>query len=730
MPKTKEDIKKILRKLHLYDLTYKIWCGVKSVYIKLGLNKNELKRQFFESFDSFEKRIEKLQLPSSRRRIIFYGYNISLRKILLYDISQKLMNQNPDYEVLIISNIGSESKGLVPEGIAKRLSTNVLFFPGAATSENLSQSLKLDLTTEMKELIAKKPYLQEAIQNAKSTFKNAKDNYVEVMMCYCYYSYLSIIEKLNASLIVIWNEFKYIHYLFAEMCREAGVKVIFAEFGSLPGTIIFDTDGQMGESFPATHFEEFNNLPVNNIDLDKSRMIINSLKESGLNRNRQPEHSNNSELKRKLKPGRPIVLFAGQCDRDSGMIPYTEKTHKFHSPIFKSSHEAMLFLAELAKKNDWNFIYKPPPLVKNEIKITDLPSNVIFISDININDIIDISDVVVTILSSVAYISLIRDTATVMLGYNQIRGKNCAYEAYSKEIIEDTIKEALRHGYTQDQKESFIRHVAQMVKYYLYDDGQQKDMEIGQSIEHGIKFFDDIMKNAKDTSLESRERDKKYRNILFLCGSLSELISAIQVKEGVLKGYRTTLLMTNVNLNSYATILKNCFDNVSTLRETMDEELFNKDYTDIYLTSFNNVNLRVYNKLCKKNIPSIHIYDICNGTLCSYKNVHDMIYGTKDNDQYESNDQIKEAIVELLLYDLKKFDRNPFRGIKTTITPLGQYIWPEAKGIISAMINDSNANHGIELLKELIDSSGCMEDIIHASQLLDKIEMINRNEAV
>ena len=41
-----------------------------------------------------------------------------LKKISAHDLSQMLINQNPDYEVLIISNIGSKAK-YSTRGIAK-----------------------------------------------------------------------------------------------------------------------------------------------------------------------------------------------------------------------------------------------------------------------------------------------------------------------------------------------------------------------------------------------------------------------------------------------------------------------------------------------------------------------------------------------------------------------------------------------------------------------------------
>ena len=50
MAKLKNILKYILRKLHLYNLAYKVWHSLKKVYINLI---DELRNKFYESFESF-----------------------------------------------------------------------------------------------------------------------------------------------------------------------------------------------------------------------------------------------------------------------------------------------------------------------------------------------------------------------------------------------------------------------------------------------------------------------------------------------------------------------------------------------------------------------------------------------------------------------------------------------------------------------------------------------------
>ena len=114
----------------------------------------------------------------------------------------------------------------------------------------------------------------------------------------------------------------------------------------------------------------------------------------------------------------------------------------------------------------------------------DLSPNILFVSNVNLNDLIDQVDVVVTLMSQTAYVALIRERAVVTLGYNQLRHKGCNYEAYVKEDIERVLKDAISHGYTSEQRQNFICHTAQLLKYYLYDNLADRPIRYGKSIKN------------------------------------------------------------------------------------------------------------------------------------------------------------------------------------------------------------------------------------------------------
>lgn len=76
-----------------------------------------------------------------------------------------------------------------------------------------------------------------------------------------------------------------------------------------------------------------------------------------------------------------------------------------------------------------------------------------------------------------------------MLGYNQLRGKGCVYEAFQLDQIDYVINSAIKNGFTQEQQEAFRTHIAQMCKYYLYDDQSNKEIKYGKNAQSAAEYL-------------------------------------------------------------------------------------------------------------------------------------------------------------------------------------------------------------------------------------------------
>lgn len=301
-----------------------------------------------------------------------------------------------------------------------------------------------------------------------------------------------------------------INKLIRDKCQEYKTVPLFTHQGVIPGTIMMGPGGDIGDSVPSVYYKEFRQLPVDEMQTQKAKSVWDYLNISRANRKVQPQNNVAKELKKSLRNERPIILCLGQNDLDSTLIPYTEESKTYQSPIFKSSMESVLFLSDICEKEDWNLIYKPHPVYARFEDHEKLPDNVKIVLFGDINEMIDMADVVVTIRSSSNYISLIRYKPVLMLGYTQTRGQGGTYEAFCKEEIEPQLKLALRYGFTKAQEQAFLEHLARMLKYYLYDDMSDRPIRYGLPYPSKIEDFFSLENRLK--SMGSNKGQKRGRN--------------------------------------------------------------------------------------------------------------------------------------------------------------------------------------------------------------------------
>jgi hypothetical protein len=277
------------------------------------------------------------------------------------------------------------------------------------------------------------------------------------------------LDYINPDFVFLWHQFRGLHFLATRILKQRDIPFGYTHLGCLPETIVLEKGGEMGESWVAREYQQFRSLPVNDDDLGKAKKYMEVVVSNKLDRKPLTNEGQIDRLVHRIRDeGRKIIFYAGQFDRYAGLIPYDENSIKFHSPIYSGTFDALAHLDEIAGRNRWAILFKPHPS-----EVQTLPGNLnlqstYLIPGANIFDCIYQTDAVVTILSSISYLSRLHGRPTVMLGRHQISGKGCVCEVKKRKDTESIISMAIENGYSQDMENAWQIHIAQLLKYYLY----------------------------------------------------------------------------------------------------------------------------------------------------------------------------------------------------------------------------------------------------------------------
>lgn len=385
---------------------------------------------------------------------------------------------HPENDFLLLSEVS----WFTPEETAEKIHIPFHIVPHAIGARYHAETIDIPLSEEELALIENTEALWEASMKARKHNPEVTENFAKYTVLTAYRYYSRVFQILVANRVFIFNNSFYLHQVVDHVVRAAGIRACCWEFGGIPGTLMMDEKGVLGEQYPARQYEQFRKLPVSAEEIRYASEVLIFLKSGRLNRHAEMRSAGVEELLRELKQrGRSVILFAGHYELNSGNYPYTERSKEIFAPVFSSGDKAVGFIGEMARRNGWEVIYKLHPL--DNVSGHGLPDNVYVLKEGNIRELVDFADVTITISSGVSYIAMIRGKPAVILGYMDLRGKGCAYEAYELERVEPVIREALANGMTEHMKEMFAQHVARMNKYYWYDDNQPRELRYGRKIE-------------------------------------------------------------------------------------------------------------------------------------------------------------------------------------------------------------------------------------------------------
>ena len=411
---------------------------------------------------------------------------------------RRFAKQFVNYHTLLLSNVTWFSEAET----AGKIDVPFSIVPQAIGARYLFETLEIPSNREVNNLFSAVPVLEDALAKARVHNPKITDSFARYIIATAFNYYSRAFEILHPDRVVTCNPYYYHHEIIDLAAKRLDIRTSYMSAANFPGTIFWDDYGEIGACLPAKEYLHFSRLPCSEEELQQAVKIKQYLFTSKLNHYQQAMDEQGALLLKTLKEReKPLVLFLGTLDVESGIYPYTEDSERDLLPGFSSCDSVALYLSGIAKKNNWELIYKLHP--RAECRVT-LPQHIHLVGKGDINEYIKAADVIVAVYTSAVYTALVQDKPLVMLGYTALRGRGCVYEAYTRSEVEGAIKKALAEGMTEEMKQKFILHIAQMNKYYLYDDNQPRELRYGRKIEElDLNFKPEELPPRAETDTES-----------------------------------------------------------------------------------------------------------------------------------------------------------------------------------------------------------------------------------
>jgi len=303
--------------------------------------------------------------------------------------------------------------------------------------------------------------------------------------------------RLSPSLVICFNRETPINTLLRIIAKNLSIPILFVEGGILPGTFEFDSVGNDALSWPVRHLNKFNQLEISEEDKSRAIKFLAFLNNNKISRKTQSSGEVDKIID-EINLDRPLIFFAGSNERGTGIYFKESKEFKEYSPFFSGNEDALNYLIELAVKHDWSVIFKPHPNETDSGKFYNVKNPKLYIvKHANIFELIEISDVTVTITSGISGISLIHRKPSILLGKNGLYHKGATYDLDKKEKLGALIVKALRDGFTADMQNMFIEYAARTMKYYSFSFGKDIEGYIGRGVGEAAQLLVDYVHEEK-----------------------------------------------------------------------------------------------------------------------------------------------------------------------------------------------------------------------------------------
>lgn len=300
-----------------------------------------------------------------------------------------------------------------------------------------------------------------------------------------FWYFKNVFLLIRPSKVLIWSGWERQSCIAARLAQTMKIPFGYMEHGWIPGTVQFD-------KYWVDEQYKYASEPEIDLKIENKGMLLKQIKEfiihSKIDTGKYRETEADNRSLQRIDKNKKTIFFAGTDDASIGFNPMSDYWKNYILPPFPSTEDAAVFIAEMCKKNNWNFVFKPHPNIAAQSNIDKLDSSIIQVKYTEIDRLIQMADVILSVTSKLEYKVLMYQKPLVKLGRSTLYKKGCCYEISDKTEIEPQVKIALKQGMTDEQNKIFESHLAQLLTYHLWDDLTGRELRYGLSLE--TDFFD------------------------------------------------------------------------------------------------------------------------------------------------------------------------------------------------------------------------------------------------
>lgn len=326
---------------------------------------------------------------------------------------------------------------------------------------------------------------------------NVYPDYFTNLSLYYMSLYCALFRLINPTITFTWNGRLTLSKSIAVLAHHFGIPCFFMERGLLPDTLFIDAEGVNFASSLA--YPRWRADLASPVTTEEMRMLDREC--AALHEQHKTVVSGGAVLSSdevrdclRIEEGRNVILLILQLEEDSNIVEFSPHYKKM-SDVIADVHAAVQQIPNTF------LIIKPHPEGIRHLEEWRLwigtDSNAVFSSDISLHSLIEVSDVVVCVNSTVGFEALTQRRQVVVLGNAVYSQKNFTYDITSRSDLELIIRQALKESsvrkFNTQEFFKFLKYIKQHSLFSLSDE------DSWNSREH---IIGDILKKSTEISHE------------------------------------------------------------------------------------------------------------------------------------------------------------------------------------------------------------------------------------